>query len=105
MHTLRQFGSHLSFLLVIISTLLTGCATVSPAERSAQMQRRADEMLQIYGPACDKLGYAHESDEWRNCVIDLANQEEMKAYIRLYGYPPYPVGTPYFGNRRYFYPW
>ena len=97
-----------SFLLSSLgaSLLLAGCATTTtPAERSANMQRKAEEMLQIYGPACEKLGYTKDSDEWRDCVLKLANQEEMKAYMRLYGHPPYAVGAPYYGYPRYYYPW
>ncbi|HZV98733.1 MAG TPA: hypothetical protein VFF74_07055 [Methylophilaceae bacterium] len=84
-------------------TGLTGCATTTPAERSAQMQRQAEEMVQIYGPACDKLGYVKDSNPWRDCVLNLATQENMKLYNRMYNYP---VGGPYFGYRRFYhYPW
>lgn len=90
--------------LFTIPLLLSGCATTTPAERSLQMQRQAEEMLRVYGPACEKLGYTKDSNEWRDCVLEMANQEELKAYIRLYGRQPYPIGIPYYGHP-YYYPW
>ena len=90
--------------LFAATVLLAGCATTTPAERSVAMQRKAAEMMQVYGPACEKLGYTKDSNEWRDCVLDMANQEEMKAYMRLYGRSPYPVGLPYYGYTPY-YPW
>ena len=90
--------------LCAATLLMTGCATMTPAERSARMQQHAEEILQIYGPACEKLGYTKDSNEWRDCVLDMANQEEMKAYLRFYGRSPYPVGMPYYGYPPY-YPW
>lgn len=93
-----------SLRVLITTALLTGlagCATTTPAERAAQMQRQADEMVQIYGPACDKLGYTRDSNPWRDCVLNLATQENMKLYSRMYNYP---VGGPYFGYHRY-HPW
>ena len=94
MHRLQLAG------LLMAIVLLAGCATISPAERSARKQREAEEMLVVYGPACERLGYPKDSNEWRDCVLSMANQEEMKAYMRLYGYPQYPYGMPYNGYRR-----
>jgi hypothetical protein len=36
--------------------------------------------MQIYGPACSKLGYAANSDPWRSCVLQLSAKEDMERY-------------------------
>jgi hypothetical protein len=67
-------------LLIIASvlTLLTGCATT--AERAAQMQAEIDDMVAVYGPACDKLGFQNGTDPWRNCVLGLSAQKNRERY-------------------------
>ncbi len=77
----------LMFLAVIAA--LAGCAT--PAERAAQVQREVDEMIQVYGPACEKLGYKADSDPWRQCILRLS---EKDSYQR-----GYPATTNCFGHR------
>lgn len=88
---MRMFH-HLSML-----ALLCGCA-VTPAEREARMQREVDQMIQAYGPICDKLGYKRDTDPWRDCVVKLdtknsyerlANQPIMHPYFSPYGFYPY----------------
>ena len=53
---------------------LLGCA--SPQERAVQQQAEMDRMMAEFGPACMQLGYAMNSDPWRNCVVQLAAQHE-----------------------------
>lgn len=67
--------------------LLAGC--VSQAERTAQAVREADQMMQTYGPACEKLGYQRDSDQWRSCILRLDNKESSDHR--------YPVMTNCFG--------
>lgn len=83
---------------LILTTLVAGCAT-SPAERTAQAEREVNQMVQIYGSACSKLGYKPDSDAWRNCVLHLAAQDDMKRYSR---YNTYPTTTQCFGHRGFF---
>lgn len=59
---------------------LFGCASPNVAERSAQMQNEVDEMIQVYGPACEKLGYRPDSDQWRDCVLKLNTSKTMESY-------------------------
>ena len=66
----------LVFLTVI--ALLAGCAT--PAERAAQMQREVDEMIQVYGPSCEKLGYQKDTDPWRDCILRLSAKDSYERY-------------------------
>ena len=64
-----------------------------------QMQREVDEMVQVYGPACEKLGYKGETDLWRDCVLRLSTKDSFERYSR---YSRYPVTTSCFGHRGFF---
>jgi hypothetical protein len=68
----------------VIALALTGCA--SPQERAAQAQADAEQMMTIYGPACIRLGYAAQSDAWRNCVIALSTKYDLQHYGPPAGY-------------------
>jgi hypothetical protein len=74
--------------------LLAACAT--PAERAAQMEREVEGMVQIYGPACTKLGYKADTDAWRDCVLNLSDQENTRRYSTR------PMTTTCFGHRGFF---
>jgi hypothetical protein len=60
---------------VACALLLGACA--SPSEQSAAMQREMDRMMLVYGPACQKLGFTAQSDQWRSCVLQLSTKEEI----------------------------
>jgi hypothetical protein len=65
--------------LLPLVLLLAACAT--PAERAAQKQSQMDEMMMVYGPACEKLGYKVHSDLWRDCVLRLdARDSSLRGY-------------------------
>lgn len=81
-------------LLLGLTALLAACAT--PAERAAQMEREVDRMIQIYGPACSKLGYKPETDAWRDCVLSLNNQDNAQRYATR------PMTGTCFGHRGFF---
>jgi hypothetical protein len=55
---------------------LAGCAT--QAERAAAVQRDVDDMLRVYGPGCEKLGYKADTDPWRECVLRLATNDRLE---------------------------
>jgi hypothetical protein len=74
-------------------SLLAGCAAMSPAEQAARAEAEANRMMQIYGPACSKLGYRRDEDKWRDCVMSMATRDEN----RLYRYS-YPMNTTCFGG-------
>ncbi len=84
--------------IFVLTALIAGCATTT-AERAAQVEREVDQMMQVYGPACDKLGYKQESDPWRDCVLNLATQENQRRYYQFYSYP---VTTQCFGHHGFF---
>jgi len=81
-------------LLVSLIFLSAGCAT--QADRSAQMQREVDDMIAVYGPACEKLGYAKGSDVWRDCVLRLNTNDTIARYSTA------PTTTTCFGHRGFF---
>ncbi len=60
-------------LAVIFS--ISGCAT--QAERAAAVQRDVDDMVAVYGPGCEKLGYKSDTDPWRECVLRLATTDRL----------------------------
>jgi len=82
------------FALALLAFVCTGCAT--QAERAAQMQREVEDMIAVYGPACEKLGYARDSDVWRNCVLRLNTSEAIVRYSTA------PTTTTCFGHRGFF---
>jgi hypothetical protein len=57
---------------------VAGCA--SQAELIAQKQREVDRMIQLYGPACEKLGYQANSDPWRDCILRLSTKDSLDRY-------------------------
>lgn len=81
---------------MLLSVLLLSACATSPAERSARMQAEVDEMIQVYGPACERLGYAKDSERWRDCVLNLANKDEVRRYAAR------PLTTSCFGHRGFF---
>lgn len=44
----------------LILLFLAGCATP---------EQRADQMIAMYGPVCDRLGFQRNTDGWRNCIV------------------------------------
>ena len=70
--------------------LLAGCTT--PEQRAANMQAEMDKMIQIYGPACSKLGYSTNSDQWRDCVLQLSAKEDAQRYGNAHYYAGFGRG-------------
>lgn len=85
-----------SIILLVTSLALAGCAT--PEQRAAAMQADMDRIVQIYGPACGRLGFAPNTDGWRTCLLQLSTREEMQ---RSYYDGPYYHGY----GRRYWGPY
>ena len=89
--TMRTSLTRATLLAITAAAALAGCATTQ--ERAASMQVEMDTMMQIYGPACVRLGYASGSDRWRDCVLQLSAKEEIKrygmypSYYAYYGHP------------------
>ena len=84
-----------TYIVLSAALLLGACAT--PQEQAARKQAEMAEMIQIYGPACDRLGYAQQSDQWRNCIISLSTKDEVQRYGSYPGHVG-PWGGRYFGG-------
>lgn len=66
-----------TFILTAASVCcLLGCST--PQQQALEQQAEMDRMTAEYGPACTKLGYASDTDPWRDCVLQLATNNEGK---------------------------
>ena len=65
--------------------VLAGCAT--PEQQAAQKAQEVDRMVQIYGPACDKLGFKSGTDQWRNCLLQFSVKDDLayRNFSRYYG--------------------
>ena len=79
--------------MVVILATLPGCMT--QAERTAAAQAEVDEMIKVYGPACDKLGYAKETDPWRDCILHLRAHDDERFRTR-------PTTTTCMGHRGFY---
>jgi len=67
-----------TLMLILALSTLAACST--PADRAARAQKEVEQMMQEFGPACDKLGFAHDSDAWRNCVLKLGVEQNAQRY-------------------------
>lgn len=81
------------FFLALVA-LLAGCAT--PAERAARVEREVNETIAIYGPACERLGYAADTDPWRDCILRLNATDRIESFSRM------PTTTSCIGHRGFF---
>jgi hypothetical protein len=60
----------------ILMLFVAGCVTQE--QRAAQVQREVEEMIRVYGPGCEKLGFKTDSDQWRDCVLRLATKDKLE---------------------------
>ena len=79
-------------LICCITLALAACTSLTPTERAARAEARVEQMMVVYGPACDKLGFRREDDKWRDCVLRLSAQDDYRASQR-------PTTTTCFGHR------
>lgn len=74
----------------VTAVVFAGCAT--PEQLAVQKAQEVDRLVQVYGPACDKLGYKGGTDQWRNCLLQLSIKDDL-AYHNFsrynYSYGPY----------------
>lgn len=78
-----------NFILLSLVALLAGCAT--PEQRAAQVEREVNDMIRVYGPACERLGYKTDSDPWRDCILRLNAADRPRGH--------YPTTTNCIGHR------
>jgi hypothetical protein len=60
----------------LLMLFVAGCVTQE--QRAAQVQREVEEMIRVYGPGCEKLGFKTDSDQWRDCVLRLATKDKLE---------------------------
>lgn len=75
--------------------ILAGCAAPTPAERAARAGAEMQQLVQVYGPACEQLGYRRDDDKWRECILHMSLRDEYRNSRR-------PVSTTCFGQRGFF---
>lgn len=80
----------LMFLLVI---LMLGCET--PGERAARVKAEVEDMVKVYGPGCEKLGYPKDTDPWRECILHLRARDDVRYSTR-------PTTTTCIGHRGFY---
>lgn len=80
-------------LLFLLMALLPGCET--PAERAEHVKKDVEEMIRVYGPGCEKLGYAQDSDPWRECILHLRARDDLRYLTR-------PTTTTCIGHRGFY---
>ena len=73
---------------VLLCLALATSACSTPQERAAQKQAEMANKMAIYGPACSRLGYAVDSDQWRSCILSLSAQDDLQRYGPGPGYYP-----------------
>lgn len=65
-----------ALIALLLMLFVAGCAT--QAERAAAVARDVDDMIRVYGPGCEKLGYKGDSDQWRECILRLAHRDDLQ---------------------------
>jgi hypothetical protein len=65
-----------AFIVFVLMLFVSGCAT--QAQRAAQIEREVDDMVRVYGPGCEKLGFKSDTDPWRDCVLRLATKSSLE---------------------------
>jgi hypothetical protein len=80
-------------IILVSALLLLGCAT--PAERAESVKKEVEEMITVYGPGCEKLGFAKDTDPWRQCILRLQKRDEDRYRTR-------PTTTTCMGHRGFY---
>lgn len=64
---------------IALSLLLAGCAPapLTPQERADQFDAYITNLMETFGPACDRA-YPHGSEQWGRCVVMLAEKDERQ---------------------------
>jgi hypothetical protein len=55
-----------TYMLYLI-TLLSSCVS-DPLAQQKQATKLMEYKVQVYGPACEKLGFEKNTNEWRECI-------------------------------------
>ena len=80
-------------LMILVLAILPGCMT--QAERAAAAKAEVEEMVKVYSPACEKLGYTKDTDPWRDCILRLRAHDDDRYRNR-------PTTTTCVGQRGFY---
>ena len=89
---MEDFMRNIPIALIGALLILAGCATPTPAERAARAEAEMQRMIQVYGSACERLGYQRDSDQWRSCILQASYQDQFRRQSQR------PVSTTCFGH-------
>ena len=67
---------------LLLAAALAACAT--PEQRAEEM---AGYISENYGPTCAKLGYAVDSDAYRNCMLSMYSADQVRYAAPWYNAP------------------
>ncbi len=99
----RHFIMRCGFLALLgLGLSVSSCASLTPAERSLKMQQEVDTMIQVYGPACEKLGYKADTDPWRECILKLDSSHRAEQLERMERFSTQMTTTGCWGHRGFF---
>lgn len=71
--------------------MLTACAS-NPEAEQLRATRQMTYKIQVYGPACEKLGFATNTDGWRECVqreYEQTLMQQQRQWDHPYYWGPY----------------
>jgi hypothetical protein len=87
------------FFISALIILLAGCAT-DPATQQKQALQQMEYKLQVYGPACEKLGFEKDTDGWRTCIQRENEQTILRQQsLRNMNNNWHPYYDPFFFRR------
>lgn len=81
-----------------LMALLAGCASNPIAEQDKAV-KLMEYKMQVYGPACEKLGFEKDTDVWRECILREYEQTIMQQQYQ-WNYPYY--WSPYYARPYYY---
>lgn len=64
------------------TALLAACG--STQEMTAYGNDPVMALAGEYGPACERMGYGRESNEWRRCIAQSTTRADLARYAQFY---------------------
>lgn len=85
---------------VLLICIIAGCATPEQiaARRAAEAQAQEQQNIaytRALAGQCEAVGYARNSDPWRNCIVQLHGQNQANRAAIIQGIMSQPQPAPY----------
>ena len=77
--------------ILSLMALLAGCVSNPIAEQNKAI-KLMEYKMQVYGPACERLGFEKDTNSWRDCI----QREYEHTIIHQEYYRNYPYWYPYY---------